>query len=140
MFSGTPTLGDAFSPYLTTGNITSDVAAEWNEEEKYTMFSTPYVIFSNYDTGHEYRAEGVPVSPYLLTALMCDYISAPEHSRINFLLDLYETCPVISPYYELYSDTTDAMTRNEYIRLHELLTYDDLMGEKYLVKDQLPSE
>lgn len=135
-----PTLGDAFSPYITTGNIHSTTAAEWTEEEKYTMFSTPYVIFTNYDTGREYRAEEIPVSPYLLPALMCDYIGAPEHSRTNFLLDLYETCPVISPYYDLYSNTEDKVTVNEYIRIHELLTYDDLMGEKYLVKDQLPSE
>ena len=135
-----PTLGDAFSPYITTGNISSTPAADWTEEEKYTMFSTPYVIFSNYDTGREYRAEGTPVSPYLLPALMCDYISAPEHSRTNFLLDLYETCPVISPYYDLYSNREDKTAVNEFIRHHELLTYDDLMGEKYLVRNDLPKE
>lgn len=135
-----PTLGEEFSPYITTGNISSTTAAEWTEEEKYTMFSTPYVIFSNYDTGREYRAEGASVSPYLLPALMCDYIGAPEHSRTNFLLDLYNTCPVISPYYNLYSHTADKKTINDYIRLHELLTYDDLMGKQYLVKDQLPSK
>ncbi len=133
-----PTLGDAFSPYITTGNISSTTAQEWTEEEKYMMFSTPYVIFSNYDTGREYRAEETPVSPYLLPALLCDYIGAPEHSRTNFLLDLYETCPVISPYYGLYSNTEDKRAVNEFIRHHELLTYDDLMGEKYLVKEQLP--
>ena len=135
-----PTLGDAFSPYITTGNISSTTAAEWAEEEKYTMFSTPYVIFTNYDTGREYRAEGTPVSPYLLPALMCDYIGAPEHTRTNFLLDLYETCPVISPYYDLYSNRDDKTVVNEFIRHHELLTYDDLMGEHYLVRDQLPTE
>ena len=133
-----PTLGDAFSPYITTGNISSTTAAEWTEEEKYTMFSTPYVIFTNYDTGREYRAEGTPVSPYLLPALMCDYIGAPEHSRTNFLLDLYETCPVISPYYDLYSNRENKAAVNEFIRHHELLTYDDLMGEKYLVRNDLP--
>ena len=133
-----PTLGDAFSPYITTGNISSTTAAEWTEEEKYTMFSTPYVIFSNYDTGREYRAEETPVSPYLLPALLCDYIGAPEHTRTNFLLDLFETCPVISPYYDLYSNQEDKTAVNELIRHHELLTYDDLMGEKYLVRKDLP--
>ncbi|MGN0135243.1 sulfatase-like hydrolase/transferase [Anaerotignum sp.] len=133
-----PTLGGDFEPYTTTGNISSATASEWTTEEKYGMFSTPYVIFSNYDTGHAYRAEGASVSPYLLTALLCDYIDAPETTRTNFLLDLYETCPVISPYYELYSNTTDETTRNRYIKLHELLTYDDLMGKQYLTKDFLP--
>lgn len=133
-----PTLGDEFKPYITTGNISSTTAADWTEEEKYTMFSTPYVIFTNYDTGRPYKAEETPVSPYLLTALMCDYIGAPETTRSNFLLDLYTVCPVISPYYELYTAGSDAVLRNEYIRLHELLTYDDLMGEQYLTKAYLP--
>ena len=31
-------------------------------------------------------------------------------------------------------------TRNKYIKLHELLTYDDLMGEQYLTKKLLPQE
>lgn len=134
-----PTLGDEFKPYITTGNISSTSAADWSEEEKYTMFSTPYVIFANYDTGKEYLAENTAVSPYLLTALLCDYIDAPETTRSNFLLDLYSVCPVISPYYELYSADCDAVTRNEYIRLHELLTYDDLLGEHYLTKAYLPN-
>ena len=129
-----PTLGNDFGVYASTGTITSTTAANWTEEEKYQMFSTPYVVFSNYDTGHEYRADGTPVSPYLLTALMYDYIGAPETLRSNFLLDLYAHCPVISPYYNLYSEGCDEETRNKYIKLHELLTYDDLMGEQYLTK------
>lgn len=135
-----PTLGNDFGVYASTGTITSTTAANWTEEEKYQMFSTPYVVFSNYDTGHEYRADGTPVSPYLLTALMYDYIGAPETLRSNFLLDLYETCPVISPYYNLYSEGCDEETRNRYIKLHELLTYDDLMGKQYLTKKLLPQE
>lgn len=87
-----PTLGNDFGVYASTGTITSTTAANWTEEEKYQMFSTPYVVFSNYDTGHEYRADGTPVSPYLLTALMYDYIGAPETLRSNFLLDLYAHC------------------------------------------------
>ncbi len=131
-----PTLGDAFKPYITTGNISSTTASEWNDEEKYTMFSTPYVIFSNYDTGHVYRAEDAYVSPYLLSPLLCDYIGAPECLRTNFLLDLYETCPVISPYYQLYSAGVDSSVREKYIHLHELMTYDDLLGKKYLTQPQ----
>ena len=135
-----PTLGNDFGVYASTGTITSTTAANWTTEEKYQMFSTPYVVFSNYDTGHEYRADSTPVSPYLLTALMYDYIGAPETLRSNFLLDLYETCPVISPYYNLYSEGCDEETRNRYIKLHELLTYDDLMGKQYLTKKLLPQE
>ncbi len=131
-----PTLGDNFMPYTTTGNISSSTAADWNEEEKYMMFSTPYVIFSNYDTGREYRAEGDSVSPYLLSPLLCDYIGAPECVRTNFLLDFYEICPIVSPYYHFYSPSAEEDVREDYIRLHELLTYDDLMGKKYLITNK----
>lgn len=132
-----PTLGGDFEPYTTTGNISSTKAAEWSEEEKYRMFSTPYVIFANYDTGRDYRAEDMAVSPFMLSPLLCDYIAAPESTRTNFLLDLFEICPVISPYYNLYAETENIETRDAYIRLHELLTYDDLMGKQYLTKDLL---
>ncbi len=93
--------------------------------------STPYVIFSNYDTGREYRADGQAVSPYLLSPLLCDYIAAPECLQTRFLLELFEACPVISPYYKLYSDVPEDI-REEYIEMHELLTYDELLGRDYL--------
>lgn len=132
-----PTLGSNFEPYTTAGNIISTKAAEWSEEEKYRMFSTPYLIFTNYDTGREYRAEDMAVSPFLLSPLLCDYIAAPETIRTNFLLDLFEISPVISPYYNLYTEKEDIETREAYIRLHELLTYDDLMGKQYLTKSSI---
>ena len=74
-------------------------------------------------------------SSYLLSPLLCDYIAAPECIRTNFLLDFYENCPVVSPYYNFYSPA-DEDVRDEYIRLHELLTYDDLMGKKILTKKE----
>lgn len=127
-----PTLGDNFSPYTTTGTIQSNQASNWTEEEKYTMFSTPYVMFANYDTGHSYRAEGESVSPYLLEALLCDYIGAPPCLQTNFLLDVYETCPVHSYYYQLYSPKSTKEEQEKIYKLHRYLTYDELIGEKYL--------
>ena len=131
-----PTLGDNFTPYTSTGTIHADKAAEWTDEEKYTMFCTPYVMFANYDTGNEYRAEDQKVSPYLLPALLCDYINAPACLQTNFLLHVYETCPVMSPYYNLYTPGTTAEEREEIQKLHRYLTYDELIGEKYLDKMQ----
>lgn len=100
------------------------------------MFCTPYVMFANYDTGNEYRAEDQKVSPYLLPALLCDYINAPACLQTNFLLHVYETCPVMSPYYNLYTPGTTAEEREEIQKLHRYLTYDELIGEKYLNKMQ----
>ncbi len=127
-----PTLGDEFSPYTSAGAIHSTKAAEWTEEEKFMMFSTPYLLFTNYDTGHEYFAEGEPVSPYMLPALMADYIGAPESLQTNFLLDAYSVSPVMSRYYDLYTPGSDPKERERILELHDLLTYDELIGKKYL--------
>ncbi|WP_304507509.1 LTA synthase family protein [Anaerotignum sp.] len=127
-----PTLGDNFEPYTTTNTISSDTAAQWTEKEKYTMFSTPYLIFTNYDTGREYLANQESISPYLLPALMADYIDAPQCIQTNFLLDLYKTCPIISKYYNFYSPNTNKTKREEMEKLHELMTYDLLIGKNYI--------
>ncbi len=96
------------------------------------MFSTPYLIFTNYDKGREYLADKEYVSPYLLPALMADYIDAPQCVQTNFLLDLYKTCPVISKYYDLYTPNRDEGKREEMRELHELMTYDMLIGKDYI--------
>ncbi|MDD4843971.1 MAG: LTA synthase family protein [Anaerotignum sp.] len=129
-----PTLGDNFDPYTTTNTISCATAAEWTEEEKYTMFSTPYLVFTNYDTGREYQANEESVSPYLLPALMADYIDAPQCIQTNFLLDLYHTSPIISKYYNFYSPNTNKTKREEMEELHELMTYDMLIGKDYILK------
>ncbi|WMI81640.1 LTA synthase family protein [Anaerotignum sp. MB30-C6] len=128
-----PTLGDDFDPYTSTNTITSSTAAQWTEDEKYTMFSTPYLIFTNYNTGKEYLANDEEcISPYLLPALMADYIDAPESIQTNFLLDLYRTCPVMSKYYNLFSPDKNQSKRDEMQKLHELMTYDMLIGKNYI--------
>lgn len=127
-----PTLGDDFDPYTTTNTIASTTSAQWTEEEKYAMFSTPYLIFANYDTGRTYQGTESHLSPYTLPALMADYIDAPETLRTNFLLDLYATSPVISSYYNLFSPSENQNQREELQKLHELMTYDSLIGENYL--------
>ena len=126
-----PTLGEDFMPYTTTGTISSTAALEWSQEEKMTMFTTPYLIFTNYDTGRDYLAEDTPVSPYLLSALLADYIDAPQCLQTNFLLDMLRVCPVNSPYYELYSEGSYLSQRADMMELHEILTYDQLIGEQY---------
>lgn len=127
-----PTLGENFDPYTTTNTITSATAAQWTEDEKYTMFSTPYLIFTNYDTGRDYLADQEFISPYLLPALMADYMDAPQCTQTNFLLDLYHTCPVMSKYYDLYSSNKNKSEREKMQALHELMTYDMLIGNNYI--------
>ncbi len=127
-----PTLGDDFDPYLATSTISCPTASQWSEEEKHIMFSTPYLIFTNYDTGRAYLADNQSVSPFLLPALMADYIDAPQCLQTNFLLELYRTCPIMSKYYNFYSPSADKTKREQMRELHELLTYDILIGKNYI--------
>ncbi|WP_312044272.1 LTA synthase family protein [Anaerotignum sp.] len=127
-----PTLGDDFDPYLATNTISRPTASQWSEEEKHIMFSTPYLVFTNYDTGKEYLADNQSVSPFLLPALMADYIDAPQCLQTNFLLDLYRTCPIMSKYYNFYSPNADKTKREQMQELHELMTYDMLIGKNYI--------
>ena len=127
-----PTLGDNYDIYTKTGTIQHADSAQWTEEEKYTMTSVPYVIFANYDTGNDYEAEGKCVSPYLLTPLMLDYVNAPRTLQTNFLMDVYEKCPVINTAFNLYSEGVSENEREEIERLHWLLTYDQMIGSRYI--------
>jgi len=63
---------------------------------------------------------------------MADYIDAPQSIQTNFLLDLYRTCPVMSKYYDLYTSHRDKNKREEMRELHELMTYDMLIGKNYI--------
>ncbi|WP_317854085.1 LTA synthase family protein [Chakrabartyella piscis] len=125
-----PTLGENFDPFTTTGDVQSSVASNWTDEEKLTMFSTPYIIFTNYDTGKEFRESAI-VSPYFLSPLMADYMDAPATFYTNFLLEYHEVCTAASKYYGIY-ETTDSERQAEFMELHELLTYDMLIGEDYM--------
>ncbi len=127
-----PTLGDNFEIYTKTGTIEHSDSTEWTEEEKYTMLSTPYLIFTNYDTGNDFYAQGECVSPYLLPALFLEYINAPESLQTNFLLDVYNTCPVIDSAYGLYSDGVAEDEINRIIPMHWLMTYDQMIGKRYI--------
>ena len=131
-----PTLGEHFEPYISTGDISSTDSSQWSQEEKLTMFSTPYLIFSNYDTGKEYQGSENNISPFLLSPLLADYIDAPETLQTNFLLDLYTICPVMSPYYNLYTPNAPKDERERMKNLHNLLTYDLLIGKEYILEMQ----
>lgn len=96
------------------------------------MFSTPYIVFANYDTKKEYLAEQKEVSSYLLMPLLLDYIHAPETVQSNLLLDLYHTCPVIHSKYNLYQPNSNPQKTKKLTDALWLITYDQLMGKNFL--------
>lgn len=127
-----PTLGNDFSPYTTTGALHSSNSDNWTEKEVEYMFSTPYIVFANYDTGQDYIADKQAVSSYLLMPLLLKYINAPETVQSNVLLDLYKNCPVINSKYDLYKPNTDPEKTKQLMDSIWLITYDQLMGKNYM--------
>ncbi len=127
-----PTLGNNFSPYTTTGAIHSSDTENWTEQEIEYMFSTPYIVFSNYDTEKNYIADKKAVSSYLLMPLLLDYINAPETVQSNVLLDLYQNCPVINSKYNLYKPNTNAEKTKTLTDAIWMITYDQLIGKNFI--------
>ena len=127
-----PTLGNDFSPYTTTGALQSSTSENWSDAETKYMFSTPYLLFANYDTQKSYVADKQEVSSYLLMPLLLDYIHAPETVQSNLLLDLYQTCPVIHTKYNLYQPNTDPQKTKKLLDALWLVTYDQLMGKDFI--------
>ncbi len=129
-----PSLVSNFEPFVSSGTISTSMMEDWSEAEKYTMFSTPYLIFANYDLSKTYDDDLIEyVSPFLLPALVADYINAPETIQTNFLLDILRTTPVMSPQYNLYRDAVSKRETERILELHNLYTYDLLMGEQFLL-------
>ncbi|NDO46507.1 alkaline phosphatase family protein [Clostridium sp. MD294] len=127
-----PTLGNDFTPYTTTGALHSSEAENWTEKEIEYMFSTPYIVFANYDTGKDYIADKQAVTSYMLMPLLLKYINAPETVQSNMLLDLYKTCPVIHSKYNLYQPNIDPEKTKKLTDALWLITYDQLLGEDFI--------
>lgn len=127
-----PTLGNDFSPYTTTGALQSSDSENWTDKEVEYMFSTPYIVFANYDTGKDYVADKQAVSSYLLMPLLLKYINAPETVQGNVLLDLYKNCPIINSKYDLYQPNLDPEKTKQLTDAIWLITYDQLMGKNYI--------
>ena len=127
-----PTLGNDFSPYTTTGVLHSSESENWSDSEIKYMFSTPYIIFANYDTQQNYIADKQEVSSYLLMPLLLNYINAPETIQSNLLLDLYQTCPVVNGKYHLYEPNMDPQKTKELTDALWLMTYDQLIGKDFM--------
>ncbi len=123
-----PALGANYAPYTTTGMIHTENSSEWTVSEKMKMFSTPYLVFSNYDTGREYQMDGEAVSPDCLMPLVCDYIGAPENELMRLVWEKMEACPVYNYHYRLFSPDRDVQETERLTDLHRCVTYDQLVG------------
>lgn len=118
-----PALSGGFSQYVSAGMVDGEWwVTAWSEEQRQQMYSSPYVVFSNYDTGHPYQADGEAISSYYLFPLLQDYIGAPQTALLNFLQTCYQEAPVYNMHQNLYTILGDRQTADNLAALQIALT------------------
>jgi len=143
-----PALADNFYSYLQGGMVEQGDSALWTEEERLAMFSTPYILYANYDVEAAYRAQGEIVNTSFLLPLLCDWVGLPESGIGNFLLDYYEKSKYQNTRIRLENKQVDTKVSAEYERFHMSLTkamlghdpsvFKALLGKKTEVLLRLP--
>jgi phosphoglycerol transferase MdoB-like AlkP superfamily enzyme len=126
-----PAIGYAYEPFVSQWGISTEGASQWTEQQKYQMLSTPFVVFSNYDTGVEFPGDGQATSPAFLMNQLCDYMAAPSDSYRNFLRSFWQVCPVYNTEYGLFTQGVEVQERNELRDIQWMYTYDRLLGKRY---------
>ncbi|MDP4151972.1 MAG: LTA synthase family protein [Bacillota bacterium] len=125
-----PALGTNNSIYVKSGLVKSDQPTEWSLSENNKMYGTPLIIYSNYNTGKKLTIPDSGISPYNVLALVSQYIGAPQDNYMSFLVKLANTMPVKNPVYYV-TNGNDAQTISKMDALHEMITYDRLLGKGY---------
>ena len=127
-----PAMAGDYEPYVKSGYISTGDYFSWTQDDTLNMYRCPYLMFSNYDTGREYAADGMNVSPFHLINLLCDYIKAPKNEYMQMLMEFFELSPIYNGMIGYYSDDGDEA--KSYDALHWLFTFDMLKGGKYSLK------
>lgn len=94
-----PTVIVMFGDHMATlnekiyGRIYGKSVSSLNIEETSRMYTTPYFIWANYDIP---EADGVEMSANYLSAYLLKTLNLPMTGYQKYLMDLYETLPVIT--------------------------------------------
>jgi len=126
-----PTLGANYAAYAQSGMVDLGVM---NVEMKESLQSTPYLIYSNFETSEDAMVsagQGNDISSYNLMNALATLIGAPRTPLMYFLEDFYN----VYPYYNVRLYNTpfpEGIT--EYIDAHAALTYDRTVGKRYSLK------
>lgn len=123
----TPTLGANFAAYNATGYLPSDRA--YTEEEYEKLYSTPFLVYSNFDTEESEIITSDPdnkVASYNLMNGVTELIGSPRTSFMEFLSEFHDIAPGYNV--RVGDDTDEALKLAEE---HKMLTYDRIFGKKY---------
>ena len=130
-----PTLGVRHSVLANIGYISTGWSSDWTAQDRYNMYSTPFVIFSNF----RQQVEDVgDYSSYMLPSVLLDYIDAPSNGYWNLIKEMREQVRVYNRF--LTIDSAGKITEpaslpektREIIHQHTLVSYDALSGKRYI--------
>ncbi|MCD8311021.1 MAG: LTA synthase family protein [Firmicutes bacterium] len=124
-----PTLGSNLAAYVETGMISSSTS--YTEEEALMLYSTPFLIYANFDLGDSDLltvGTGNEIASYELLNAASDLIGSPKSAYMKFLSDFAS----VIPYYNVRLKLTIGADAEYYVNAHKMLTYDVLVGKQYL--------
>ncbi len=130
-----PMLGYDYDVFRQTGYIRSNKPAEWSLEEQRSMYSVPYVLWSNYELP---RDEAPVISTSFLGAYLLNRIGFDPPPQFAFATELYRSLPVVSrslyagPDQRLLAEAPEELMPE--LQLFKQLQYDALFGKQYAVQ------
>lgn len=120
-----PTLGSNLAAYRQSGAL-----AEGEKSSYEFLYSTPFVIYSNFELQESTMLrEGAEnnIPSYNLMNAVAQLIGAPRTAYMDYLEDYSQAVP----YYNVRLKMTLKEDTYPYVNAHKLLTYDRLAGGKY---------
>ena len=129
-----PILADSgFGVYADLKYIPSTDNLNWSADDYYKMYTTPYVIWNNFDNKNINLGD---ISPYFLSNYVLDMVGIEKPLRFKFMNVAYEKFHALKE--NLFIDSNDQkfnVDQNENLtNMFWNLQYDSVWGQNYLSK------
>lgn len=124
-----PTLGGNMAAYRQSGMI----GAEYDEESYEKIYSTPFIVYANFDLGDSdvlHKGTDNNITSYNLMNGVAELIGSPRTPYMEYLEDYARALP----YYNIRLHKTITDDQRKWVDGHRLLTYDRVAGGKYSMK------
>ena len=112
-----PSLGPNQAAYKMAGNVTSD--GKYTKEDYDFLYSTPYLVYSNYGADLTPFKDG-EISTYYMLSLLADCTKTAKTPYMNYLLEGFAYLP---KYSKILNITLDKRAK-EFVRSLDMITYD----------------
>lgn len=120
-----PALGAYNAAYNQAGNV--DISDDYDREELEFIYSTPYLVYSNYDVDYGILETENELSTYYLLPLVSKAIGTEITPYMEYIYKNFE----LLPYYNVRLGIPLTKEQTEYVKTLELVTYDRVVGKGY---------